>query len=161
MGKSIKELEAELTPQQILVAQAIVDAEFEVAMRSTTKRKTQGEIAEEFDVHRSTITRWKKNPTFVEYLGAISRQEIDAIRPLVMAQLARLIRGSSNNGIPSLKAIEIYLKMSGDLISRSESTSVTIDGTAKSEKEIAEGLRRMTDELLKGDSESGEDAPIQ
>lgn len=147
MTKTITELQASLSPIQVDVAHAMVAAEFDHATTKGSKKRTLESIAEEHGIHRSTISRYKKNPDFTAYMAAISRQEIDGMRPIAYAQLMRLVVGTSQNSIPSIKALELFFKISGDLTTKTETTTTVIDGGKLSEKQLQDGLRRMSEEM--------------
>ena len=62
--------------------------------------------------------------------------------------LIRLIRGG-NNGLGSIKALELYYKLSGRLVNKSEITQHDGDGEHRklTDAELTEKLREMNDML--------------
>ncbi|MEH7119082.1 phBC6A51 family helix-turn-helix protein [Neobacillus vireti] len=131
---TLKELQENLTPQQQMAAHLLVANEF-----SGKEKRSQEELAEEIGITRQALHQWRtQNVNFIRYQAALTDMKLDSYRSLVDSRLMALIeRGPSNNGIPSIKAIELYYKLSGRLVERREVTQFT---------EQQEGRRRLTDE---------------
>jgi hypothetical protein len=65
---------------------------------------------------------------FIRYQTALTDVKLESYRTLVDAKHMHLIeKGASNNGILPIKALELYDKLSGRLVERSEVTSITSD----------------------------------
>ncbi|MCG7346376.1 hypothetical protein MHZ92_19920 [Sporosarcina sp. ACRSL] len=141
---SLAQMKEILTPQQQECAELIAMNELEYGVGG--KRKTLEEIGEIVGVSRQSIHKWKQIPAFLEYMSHVSSQHMAATRPMVYSQLLTAIRGG-NNGIPSIKAIELYLKLSGDLVERREVTHVEDYRTPMSREQIAAELEEITRRL--------------
>ncbi|MGC4378313.1 phBC6A51 family helix-turn-helix protein [Fictibacillus sp. Mic-4] len=142
--KTLDDLKHGLTDQQLLAAQLLVSNEF----AGKEKRKLE-EIAEEVGVSRVALWNWrKKDLRFIEYMSALSDITLDSYRSVADAQLMKLIKGTSNNGLPAIKALELYYKLSGRLVDKREIVTKENDAPVrKTKQEIAEELRKL-DELL-------------
>lgn len=145
--RSMADLLSQLTPQQQQAAELIVENEFNRALGSTPKKLE--DIGEEVGVSRQTISKWKKLPAFIEYSAYISKQHTDSLRPLADSQLAKLLKGTSNNGIPSIKALELYYKISGVLIERREQTYVDGHEPKMTQEQISSGIDELASKLLR------------
>lgn len=138
---SMDDLKDALTTQQVMAAHLLVANEF-----AGKEKKTQDELAEEIGVSRQTLHKWRHdNADFVRYQSALTDVKLDSYRSLVDARLMSLIeRGPSNNGIPSIKAIELYYKLSGRLVERKEiTTNSQTDKPRMTQEEIAKGLEEL------------------
>jgi hypothetical protein len=146
---TLKELQENLTPQQQMAAHLLIANEF-----AGKEKRSQEELSEEIGVSRMTLHNWKtENIDFIRYTAALTDMKLDSYRSLVDARLMTLIeKGPSNNGIPSIKAIELYYKLSGRLVERKEVTQFTELQTERprrlSDEEVAKGLEELND-LLK------------
>jgi transcriptional regulator with XRE-family HTH domain len=146
---TLKELQENLTPQQQMAAHLLIANEF-----AGKEKRTQEELAEEIGISRMTLHNWKtEDIDFIRYTAALTDMKLDSYRSLVDARLMTLIeKGPSNNGIPSIKAIELYYKLSGRLVERKEVTQFTELQTDRprrlSDEEVAQGLEELND-LLK------------
>ncbi|MYL53319.1 hypothetical protein GLW08_08200 [Pontibacillus yanchengensis] len=113
----IKELEKRLDSKQIQAANLLVANEF----AGREEKQTHQEIADECGISRMTLFRYKKNPDFVTYMDAQSELTLASYRSLADAQLMRLISGhGQNNGLPSVKGLELYYKLFSKLVDKSE-----------------------------------------
>jgi len=142
---SMDDLKDALTTQQVMAAHLLVANEF-----AGKEKKTQDELAEEIGVSRQTLHKWRHdNADFVRYQSALTDVKLDSYRSLVDARLMSLIeRGPSNNGIPSIKAIELYYKLSGRLVERKEiTTNSPSEKPRMSQEEIAKGLDELNASL--------------
>lgn len=132
--KTLRELTDGLDERQKDAAEKLVDNEF---ARSLGESKvTEAQIAEEIGVSRQTLSRWKKLPKFIEYMAYHSKLNTDSMRPTADAMLLKLIRGTSNNGLGSIKALELYYKISGVLVERREQTYVDGNKPQLSQEQI-------------------------
>lgn len=141
----LDELKEKLTPQQQMAVHLIVANDF-----AGKQKRTLEEIGKEVGVSRQTLHKWSQNPYFAHYQAAITDMKMDSYRSLVDARLMQLIEhGPSNNGIPSIKAIELYYKLSGRLVERSEVTQVTNEPTRKrlTDAEVSEKLAELNETL--------------
>ena len=145
--RSMADLLSQLTPQQQQAAELIVENEFNRGLGNTPKKLE--DIGEEVGVSRQTISKWKKLPAFIEYSAYISKQHTDSLRPLADSQLAKLLKGTSNNGIPSIKALELYYKISGVLIERREQTYVDGHEPKMTQEQISSGIDELASKLLR------------
>lgn len=145
--KVMSELTGQLTPQQMQAAELIVDNEFNRALGVPPKKLE--EIGEEVGVSRQTISKWKKNIAFIEYSAYISKQHTDSLRPFADSQLAKLIQTGSNNGLPSVKALELYYRIIGVLTERREVTYVDGNEPKLTQAQISEGIDDLAAKLLK------------
>jgi transcriptional regulator with XRE-family HTH domain len=142
---TLNDLKEHLTPQQQMAAHLLVANEF-----AGKEKKSQEELAEEIGVSRQTLHNWRTdNADFIRYQSALTDMKLDSYRSLVDARLMTLIeRGPSNNGIPSIKAIELYYKLSGRLVERKEiSTNSEQEGRRLTQEEIAKGLEELNESL--------------
>lgn len=144
MRMSLAQMKEELTPQQLECAEIIAMNELEYGVGA--ERKTLDEIGGIVGVSRQSIHKWKKIPAFLEYMSYVSSQHMAAMRPMVYSQLLKSIRGL-NNGLPSNKAIETYLKLTGDLVERREVTHVEDYRAPMSQEEINAELAEITRRL--------------
>ncbi|MGP4080982.1 phBC6A51 family helix-turn-helix protein [Pseudalkalibacillus sp. R45] len=140
---TLDELKRGLDDRQLLAAQLLVNNEF-----AGKERRHQEDIAEEIGVSRQTLWEWrKKDQRFISYMSALSDMTLDSHRSLADAQLIKLIKGTSNNGLASIKALELFYKLSGRLIDKRE---VKVDDNyvpRKSREEVAQELRELNDML--------------
>lgn len=141
---TIDDLKERLTPQQQMAVHLLVANEF-----SGKEKRTQEELAEEIGISRQALHQWRtENVNFIQYQAALTDMKLDSYRSLVDARLMTLIeRGPSNNGIPSIKAIELYYKLSGSLVERKEITTNN-DAPVRprlTQAEVAKGLDELND----------------
>ncbi|MBY0144252.1 phBC6A51 family helix-turn-helix protein [Neobacillus niacini] len=145
---TLKELQENLTPQQQMAAHLLIANEF-----AGKEKRTQEALAEEIGISRQHLHTWRtEDVDFIRYQAALTDMKLDSYRSLVDARLMTLIeKGPSNNGIPSIKAIELYYKLSGRLVERKEVTQFTELQTDRprrlSDEEVAQGLEELNDML--------------
>ena len=123
---NLRELEATLmddNPSKVKAAHLLVNNDY----ASRDEKKTLEEIGEEVGVSRQTLYTWRQDPVFLKYCEQLSEIKLLEFRSLVDSQLIKAIKGTSSNGIPSMKALDLYYKLSGRLVERSE--VVTADET--------------------------------
>jgi predicted DNA-binding protein YlxM (UPF0122 family) len=130
---NIRELETMLfddTPKKVKAAHMLVNNDY------ATKDETKSleEIAEEVGVDRKTLYNWRQEPIFLKYCEQLSEVKLIEFRSLVDSQLIKAIKGTSSNGIPSMKALDLYYKLSGRLVERSE--VVTADESVASTRPL-------------------------
>ena len=90
---------------------------------------------------RRTLYNWRQNSDFTRYMSAISDNKLDNHRSLADSQLIKLIAGVSNNGVASIKALELFYKLNGRL---EDKRTVTINDDkhkpAMTREEVSKGL---------------------
>lgn len=132
-----EDLKLLLTAEQRNAAELIVANDF---APKGNKRKLD-EIAFEVGVDRRTLYNWRQNADFTRYMSAISDNKLDNHRSLADSQLVKLIAGVSNNGVASIKALELFYKLNGRL---EDKRTVTINDDkhkpAMTREEVSKGL---------------------
>ncbi|NSL51699.1 phBC6A51 family helix-turn-helix protein [Calidifontibacillus erzurumensis] len=143
---TLDELKMRLNDLQIRAAHLLVANSF----ANREDRKTKQEIADELGISRQYLWRWENNDRdFIAYKAALSDMFLESYRDLADAQLIKLIKGTSNNGIPSIKALELYYKLNGRLVNRSEvDINENINRPRLTQAEIQRGLQEL-EEMLK------------
>lgn len=141
MTMTIEELKDRLTPQQQKAVDLLIENEF-----AGKEKRTQEDIAEEIGISRMQLYKWRvENPDFAEYYRRKADAKLNAMSVMVDARLMSLIDGSMwNNGIPSVKAIELFYRRFGLLVDRKEITNVDKPKSELSQSEIAEGLDKLS-----------------
>ncbi|MCM3736760.1 phBC6A51 family helix-turn-helix protein [Bacillus cytotoxicus] len=135
----IRDLHREITEEQAHAAVKLVENSF--AGRS---RKTLEEIAEELSISRTTLWTWSNDVNFIRYKEALSDQLLRGQIDLANGQLIALIRGDfTNNSTPSVKALELFYKLSGKLVEKKEITTSGIDKPKVSQSEIEQTLSEL------------------
>lgn len=100
--------------------------------------------AAEIGVHRTTIWRWKRDPMFQQELNRRVDTNFLAHRDKV---LGKLIERAAVDG--DARAIQIYLTLSGDYVTRSQSMNLSISARAQQEQEQNERLPQSPQEKQK------------
>jgi hypothetical protein len=138
MSQSIEELKARLTPQQVAIAYRLVANEF-----AGKDKKTQDEIAAEFGMSRQALWRLRtQNPDFIKLQALISDMTLESQMAFAQAMLMKAI----SNG--SIKALDLYFRMTGRLINRSEVVRRNeSERQPLTEEEIREKLQELNDML--------------
>lgn len=122
------ELKALLTAQEQHAVLLLVENEF----APKGNKRTLEDIAEEVGVSARQLYNYRKdNPAFNEYKTLVANQMLLSKREIVDSQLMRLIEGTSNNGNGSIKAIELYYKLTGAL-----KDSITINSEQSSRPQV-------------------------
>lgn len=138
---TLQELKARLTDTQLKAAHLLVANSF----ASKDEKRTLEDIAHECGVTRQQLWRWRyDNRDFIKYVEALSDMRLAAYRDLADAQLIKLIQGTSNNGIPSIKALELYYKLAGRLVDRKQ---IEVDDVSNRPRLTAEEVAKGLDEL--------------
>jgi DNA-binding XRE family transcriptional regulator len=89
----------------------------ENAFATKKERRTKESIAEEVGISRKQLHRWEnQDRNFIAYKNSLASYVRDSQYPLVISKLMDGI----NNG--SMKGIELYFKMMGELNDKSEVT---------------------------------------
>lgn len=112
---TFEDLKLRLKPGQRKAAQLMVNNDF----APKGEKKTLEEIAAEVGITDRQLYNWRQNPDFTRYMAAISDGELANYRSLADSQLIKLIAGTSNNGLPAIKALELFYKLEGRLVDRS------------------------------------------
>ncbi|WP_028546246.1 phBC6A51 family helix-turn-helix protein [Paenibacillus taiwanensis] len=140
MSRHRKALEAQLTPQQRRAAQLTVDNEWAELLTEDGKKRPQQDIADDLGIARSTLYEWKAMEAFVDYINYLADKQLESMRSEVNVAIMKSIRGGAN-GIPSVKALELYMRRWGLLTDRS---------VVEDKREATES-RRKTDEEIRSD----------
>lgn len=138
---TFEELKTRLKPAQRLAAELLVTNEF----AKKGEKKTFEQIAKEVGITDRQLYNWRQDPDFLRYYSAISDTKLDNFRALADSQLVKLIEGAfTNNGTPSIKALELYYKLSGRLQERKH---VTFENESRkptmTRDEISEQLKEL------------------
>ncbi|MEK5426956.1 phBC6A51 family helix-turn-helix protein [Cytobacillus sp. FSL R7-0680] len=112
---TLNEIKAHLTPEQMKVAQGIVENEF-----LGKKKLSYEDLAESLGISTRTLYNWRRDRYFTLYQSYLADHELDNFMPTAVAKLKESIEGRSSNGIPSMKALELYLKLTGRLVDKKE-----------------------------------------
>lgn len=138
---TFEELKLRLTPVQRKAAELIVANDF----APKGEKKTLEQISEQVGVDRRTLYNWRQNPDFTRYMSAVSDGELANYRSLADSQLIKLIRGTfTNNGTPSIKALELFYKLEGRLVERSVTMTDDRENQPRiSRDEISEKIREL------------------
>ncbi|GAB6927109.1 hypothetical protein JCM10914A_10920 [Paenibacillus sp. JCM 10914] len=139
-------LEAQLTPQQQRAAQLIVNNEWAELLNEDGKKRTMKELSEEIGIARSTLFEWKAQESFAAYVNYLTERQLDVMRSEVYVQLMRAIRGGAN-GIPSVKALDLYMRRYGLLTDRTvvEDSRESIETKRKTDEEIRKEIAELDD----------------
>ena len=136
---TFEELKQRLTPGQRLAAELIVANDF----APKGEKKTLDQIAEEVGITDRQLYNWRQNPDFTRYMAAISDNKLDNYRSLADSQLIKLIQGTSNNGVASIKALELFYRLNGRMQDRQ---TLVVEDSRKptySRDEISRGLEEL------------------
>ncbi|MEK5420160.1 phBC6A51 family helix-turn-helix protein [Paenibacillus sp. FSL L8-0708] len=148
-----KVLEAQLTPQQQRAAQLLVINEWGELTEEGGKKRTMQELADELGIARSTLFEWKRNEMFTAYVNHLTERQLDGMRSEVYVALMRSIRGGAN-GIPSVKALDLYMRRYGLLSDRTiiEDARSQVEEKRKTDDEIRKDISEL-DALVNGDED--------
>ena len=80
------------------------------------------EIAEALGVHRDTLLAWRKDPLFQEAVQIVTMETLRDVVPGVYKRLFNILKGNDNKA--ALRAAELLLRASGQLVDRVENTTV-------------------------------------
>lgn len=137
MAKSRRDQLAEqLTVKQQQAVYALLDNE----MLPYKERKTQDALADELEVNRATLYRWRKqNQAFIEFKKEVAKDYLGDEVGLFAQSLISSMRGT--NGAPSQKALDLYAKMMGFI--KSEHSVEITKGNARTDEEIEKELAEI------------------
>lgn len=134
----LRDLRQGITDEQAQAAVKLVENSF-----AGRGRKTLEEIAEEIGISRTTLWMWSNDVNFIRYKEAIADQMLRSNIDLANGQLLALINGEyTNNGTPSIKALELFYKLSGKLVEKKE-VITNVDKPKVSQSEIEETLTEL------------------
>lgn len=112
MSKRKRQLESALKPQQQKAAQLYVQNEWNELTGEGEKKLTMTELAAEIGVSRSTLFLWKADEDFNAYVAYLSDVQMSGMHDEFNRSVVKAWRGGPN-GIPSVKALELFAKMRG------------------------------------------------
>lgn len=141
---TFEELKTKLTSEQRKAAELITANDFS----GKKDKKTFEEIAEEVGISSRQLYTWRQNPNFTQYMSAISDRELENYRSLADSQLIKLIQGTSNNGLPSIKALELFYKLEGRLVDKSVVMTSNDSNSKMSQEDISKELDKL-DKIFK------------
>ncbi|MFB7304071.1 phBC6A51 family helix-turn-helix protein [Heyndrickxia sporothermodurans] len=148
MTLSIEELKAALTVPQQKAAWLIHQNELSDNIEGS--RRSYEDIANDVGVDVRTLYNWRKQDrNFIAYKNAIADVTLYSYRDEVDAMLMKLIRGG-NNGIGSIKALQLYYQMIGKLVSKQEMTIVNEDERRTkrlTDEEVSEQLAKLNETI--------------
>ncbi|WP_306692418.1 phBC6A51 family helix-turn-helix protein [Bacillus cereus] len=134
----LRDLRQEITEEQAQAAVKLVENSF-----AGKERKTLEEIAEELGVSRTTLWTWSNDVNFTRYKEALADQLLRDNIDLANGQLLALIRGDfTANKTPSIKALELFYKLSGKLVEKKEITT-NVDKPKVSQSEVEQELAEL------------------
>ncbi|USK84778.1 phBC6A51 family helix-turn-helix protein [Peribacillus asahii] len=141
---TLSELKGRLSAEQLQAAELLVSNDY-----AGKAKKSYEDIADELGMSVRTLYNWRQEPDFIRYCAWISETKLDAFRATADAQLIKLIEGVSNNGLASIKALELFYKLNGRLIDRREVVQTEESSRTKriSDDELQRGLDELNDML--------------
>lgn len=152
MSRQRNVLEAQLTGQQRKAAQLLVANEWGELLSEDGRKKSMQEVAEEIGIARSTLYEWKAQEPFLEYVNYLTDINLRGMQSEVNVALMKAIRGG-NNGLPSVKAIDLYMRRWALLSDRTivEDRRDEIASNRKTDEEIRKEIEELN-ELVDGES---------
>lgn len=152
MSKQRSVLEAQLTAQQRKAAQLLVANEWGELLSEDGRKKSMQELAEDIGIARSTLYEWKGQERFIDYVNYLTDINLSGMRAEVNFALMKAIRGG-NNGLPSVKAIDLYMRRWALLSDRTivEDRRDEITNNRKTDEEIRRDIAELND-LVDGES---------
>lgn len=134
----LRDLRQEITEEQAQAAVKLVENSF-----AGRERKTLEEIAEEIGISRTTLWTWSNDVNFIRYKEALADQLLRDNIDLANGQLLALIRGDfTANKTPSIKALELFYKLSGKLVDKKEIIT-SVDKPRVSQSEVEQTLAEL------------------
>lgn len=128
-----------LTPKQREAATALVEND----LRDKGEKLTLKELAESLGISDRTFYEWRQKPAFIDYAETICDKTMRSNLAFIDAQLMRLVSGTSNNGTPSVKAIDLAYKRLGKTQNVVKMVDDRDDRPAMTEKEFASRLEAL------------------
>ncbi|MDA1577581.1 phBC6A51 family helix-turn-helix protein [Bacillus cereus group sp. TH228LC] len=134
----LRDLRQEITEEQAQAAVKLVENSF-----AGRERKTLEEIAEELGISRTTLWTWSNDVNFIRYKELLADQLLRDNIDLANGQLLALIRGDfTANKTPSIKALELFYKLSGKLVDKKEIIT-NVDKPKVSQSEVEQTLAEL------------------
>ncbi|PEF46136.1 hypothetical protein CON22_13290 [Bacillus cereus] len=134
----LRDLRQEITEEQAQAAVKLVENSF-----AGRERKTLEEIAEELGISRTTLWKWSNDVNFIRYKEALADRLLWDNIDLANGQLLALIRGDfTANKTPSIKALELFYKLSGKLVDKKEIIT-NVDKPKVSQSEVEQTLAEL------------------
>lgn len=143
VGNHLTVLASGLTPQQEKLAQDIVDNEFMLLSEDSDRKLTQEQLAARNGISPSTLYEWKRKPEFRRKMNEIADAQLETHRAEVYQQLMKAIRGTSNNGVPSIKALDLYLRRHGLITTHIEADVTARPAPPRSTSELAQDIAEL------------------
>jgi hypothetical protein len=143
---TLKALEKEMTPMELKVSTLTVENEF----LPKAEQRTVQAICDELQISRQAYYQHRKKPHVIKHGELLADRFLDSYKARISANLVKLATGEFN-GTPSTKSIELYFKLRGDLVTRTQEVNEDDDsfGTKRiSDAEITAELEKLND-LLK------------
>ncbi|MDZ5609278.1 phBC6A51 family helix-turn-helix protein [Bacillus pseudomycoides] len=138
----LRDLRQEITEEQAQAAVKLVENSF-----AGRERKTLEEIAEEIGISRTTLWTWSNDVNFIRYKESLADQLLRDNIDLANGQLLALIRGDfTANKTPSIKALELFYKLSGKLVEKKEITT-NVDKPKVSQSDIERELAELGENI--------------
>jgi AcrR family transcriptional regulator len=106
-----------LTIQQQRAAELLVDNEFGL-LSSDGKKLTMEQVAEMAGIAKSTLYLWKKDPNFIAYKNLLADDQFETHREQIYKAVLDLALGRVGNKVPSVKALDLYMRRFGLLSDR-------------------------------------------
>ncbi|MDR9748823.1 phBC6A51 family helix-turn-helix protein [Paenibacillus taichungensis] len=152
MSRQRNVLEAQLTVQQRKAAQLLVANEWGELLSEDGRKKSMQELANEIGIARSTLYEWKAQEHFIDYVNYLTDINLRGMQSEVNVALMKAIRGG-NNGLPSVKAIDLYMRRWALLSDRTivEDRRDEISSNRKTDEEIRKEIEELN-ELVGGES---------
>lgn len=152
MSRQRNVLEAQLTVQQRKAAQLLVANEWGELLSEDGRKKSMQEVAEEIGIARSTLYEWKAQEHFIDYVNYLTDINLRGMQSEVNVALMKAIRGG-NNGLPSVKAIDLYMRRWALLSDRTIVEDRREDNASnrKTDEEIRRDIAELN-ELVDGES---------
>ncbi|HBU80878.1 MAG TPA: hypothetical protein DEF35_04450 [Paenibacillus sp.] len=146
MSRQRNVLEAQLTAQQRKAAQLLVANEWGEVLSEDGRKKSMQELANELGIARSTLYEWKAQERFIDYVNYLTDINLSGMRSEVNVALMKAIRGG-NNGLPSVKAIDLYMRRWALLSDRTivEDRRDEIKNNRKTDEEIRRDIADLND----------------
>jgi transcriptional regulator with XRE-family HTH domain len=142
---TLGELKASLSDQQVLAAHLLTENEF-----AGKEKRTQEELADVLGITRMQLYKWRtENADFIKYQAALSTSMLESYRAEADAQLLKLVRGTSNNGIPSVKGLQLYYEIMGVKQNKLTIESEKSSSRRISDEEVSAGLAELNDMFKK------------
>jgi transcriptional regulator with XRE-family HTH domain len=134
-----------LTAEQLKAANLIVENEFRLLTEDGSKL-TQGEIASRVGVTRQTVWKYRQNSNFNAYMAEVADEHLASHRAEVYDALLTMALGKKGNGLPSVKALDLYLRRFGLLTDRTviENEDKEQAMKRKTDAEIADEIEKLS-----------------